>query len=358
NVQYTLSGNHDADDLSYTSLYFNATAPTTSGATYLGQTAANFAAPHAYSYYINKFMARGSSGYFIITANVNIAASDNKTVQVNGATNPVAFSYTTAPNITNAQTNTGGVQTIQAAEVTLTSSAVSAGNIVRGTSTNVVYIVKMDVSAMANVTMNNVQYTLSGTHDADDLTYTSLYFNTTPAITGATYLGQASATFAAPHTYSYYINKAMTRGTSGYFLVTVNVNAAGTLGNTVQLNGATNPLVFSYTTAPNVTNSQTNAAGVKTISAFAPAGLISSNTNSGDAAQSIVISSVYPNPVTDLLHVSVKGEAKLIVTTQDGIAVAQKTITDNGTIDMSKLKPGLYFIKDAKSGYAVSVMKK
>ena len=268
NVQYTLSGTHDADDLSYTSIYFNATAPTISGATYLGQTVATYAAPHAYSYYINKFMARGSSGYFIITANVSATATDNNTIRITGATTPVAFSYTTAPNVTNNQNNNGGTQTIQAAEVNLTTSAVAADTLYQGTNTNIIYIVKMDVSAMADVTMNNVQYTLSGTHDADDLSYTSLYFNATaPTISGATYLGQTVATYAAPHAYSYYINKFMARGSSGYFIVTANVSATATDNKTVRITGATTPLSFGYTTAPNVTSSQNNSGGTQTIQA-------------------------------------------------------------------------------------------
>ena len=360
NIQYTLSGTQDADDLPYTTVYFNATSPVISGATYLGQTVATFAAPHTYSININKIMAAASSGYFLITINVSSTATDNKTVRITGNTNPVVFAYNTAPNVTNSQTNGAGTQTIQAAEITLTSSVIGAGNIVRGSNTNIIYAAKMDVSAMTGVTVNNIQYTLTGTHDADDLPYTTVYFNATaPIITGATYLGQTVATFAAPHTYSININRAIAAASSGYFIITVNVSATATLGNTVQVNGATNPVVFGYTTAPNITNSQTNAAGVKTISASGPAPFSASgNMNQNSVAEKlIVIKSVYPNPVNSILHVQVKGVVRLIITNQQGNVMAQKTITENGSIDMRKYMPGAYIIKDINSGYTVTVVK-
>jgi len=58
--------------------------------------------------------------------------------------NPVTFGYTTAPTITNNQTDIAGVQTILASGVTLSSTAVAAANISQGTSNNIVYIVKME----------------------------------------------------------------------------------------------------------------------------------------------------------------------------------------------------------------------
>src|SRR3712207_3992703 len=70
NIQVVLSGTHDADDLSLIRIYFNATAPTISGASNLTNVSAAFAAPHTYSVGINRFMAAGSSGYFIIAADV------------------------------------------------------------------------------------------------------------------------------------------------------------------------------------------------------------------------------------------------------------------------------------------------
>jgi hypothetical protein len=54
NMQFTLSGNHDNGDLTSVYLYYNATAPVISGASYLGYANANYSAPHNYSIGISK----------------------------------------------------------------------------------------------------------------------------------------------------------------------------------------------------------------------------------------------------------------------------------------------------------------
>ncbi|MEP6681758.1 MAG: hypothetical protein ABJA35_00795, partial [Parafilimonas sp.] len=126
NVKFTLSGTHDNSDLTYAYIYYNATAPVISGASYLGSVAANFAGPHNYSVNISKAMAVNEEGYYIIAVSLTNTATDNRTIQINGATNPVVFGYSAATTVVNNQTNKAGLQTIQAADITLSSSAVPA----------------------------------------------------------------------------------------------------------------------------------------------------------------------------------------------------------------------------------------
>ncbi|MEP7231797.1 MAG: T9SS type A sorting domain-containing protein [Ginsengibacter sp.] len=267
NIQFTLDGTHNASDLGLVSIYFNATAPTVSGASFLGNTAAAFAAPHTYTIPISRTMAIGSTGFYIIVANVNSNAIDNNTIKVNGATNPVIFGFTTAPNVTNNQTDIAGTQTIKASGVTVTSANVTASNINQGTNSNIVYIAQMSVNTTP-VTVNNIQFTLDGTHDADDLGLVSVYFNATaPTVSGASFLGNTLAAFAAPHTYSISISRTMATGSTGYYIIAVNINSDATDDNTIKVNGATNPAVFGFTTTPNVTNNQTNVAGIQTMQA-------------------------------------------------------------------------------------------
>ncbi len=368
NIQFTLSGNHDGDDLSYVSVYFNATSPVISGSSYLGQTAANFAAPHAYSIGINRTLAAATSGYFIITVNVNSSATDNKTVKITGLTTPVTFGYSTTPNSTNTQTNAGGTQTIQAADVMLTSSTVTAGNIVAGTSTNIVYAAKMDVTT-ASLTVNNIQFTLTGSQDGDDLSYVGVYFNaTSPVISGSSYLGQTAANFAAPHAYSIGINRTLAAATSGYFIITVNVNSGASIGKTVQINGANNPLVFGYTTTPNITNSQTNAAGVKTISATLAAPF--SSTENAEAANTVkgvnTAVKIFPNPATDRVTVqfvsSIKQQVTLQLTNSSGVLQHTKIFTvEKGTnqlsMDVRSFASGVYYIKMGAANLPATLTK-
>ncbi len=69
--------------------------------------------------------------------------------------------------------------------VTLTTSSVAAADIAQGTNNNIVYAVRMDVASLP-VTVNSIQFTLTGTHDNNDLIVFHIYFNpTAPTIAGA-----------------------------------------------------------------------------------------------------------------------------------------------------------------------------
>ena len=283
-IQFTLSGTYNSTDLTQVKVYFNPTAPTISGSTTMTIASAGFAAPHAYNLYFNysgsQTIAAGASGYFIIAVDVAAAGTNGNTVNVDGAANPVTFSYTNSPTITNNQTNIAGTQTIQAAGVTLTTSPVAAGTIIQGTNNNIIYAVKMDVTTLA-VVVNNIQFTLTGTHDNNDLTTLSVYYNpSAPNLTGASIMaGNIAATFAAPHTYNTNFNysgsQTIAAGASGYFIITANVDPTGTIGNTVKINGAANPVVFGFTTSPPVTNNQADIAGLQTIGSALPLTLVS-----------------------------------------------------------------------------------
>jgi hypothetical protein len=65
---------------------------------------------------------------------------------------------------------------VLAQTVTLTTSPTAASNISQGSTNNIVYIVKMDVTSLP-VNVNSIQFTLTGTHDANDLTIVSFYHN-------------------------------------------------------------------------------------------------------------------------------------------------------------------------------------
>jgi len=148
----------------------------------------------------------------------------------------------------------------------------------------------MDITSLP-VTVNNIQFTLTGTHDNNDLTVLNVYFNpAAPTVSGASLMAiNIPATFAAPHTYNTTFNfsgsQLIAAGTSGYFIITANVDAAATVGNTVILNGATNPVVFGFTTAPPLTNNQTNGAGAQSIVSTLPLALINFSGNTINTQQ-------------------------------------------------------------------------
>jgi hypothetical protein len=275
-VDITLSGTHDADDLGFLRVYYNATSPTITGATLVNYLTAYFTATHTYTIgSLNRTLTPGTTGYFILAVDVDNTATDNNTIKINGAANPLLFGFNTVPNLTNSQTDAGGLQTIQAADVVIASTAVPASAVARGTDVNVLYIAQLSVTTQP-ITVTDVQIALSGTHDADDLGFLRVYYNvTSPTISGATLVNYLTANFAATHTYSIgSLNRTIPAGSSGYFIIAIDVAAAGTINNTIKINGATNPLVFGYTTGPNLNNNQTDAAGVKTIVASLPVSLV------------------------------------------------------------------------------------
>ena len=290
-LQFTLTGTHDNDDLITVTTWFNASAPTISGASGLENLSGLFAAPHTYTSTFNRIIAAGASGYFIITVSTAAAATNGNTVKLNGLANPVSFGYTTAPSVTNNQTDIAGTQTIISSAVTLSSSPVAASAILRNSVNNIVYVVKMDV-ATADVTVNTIQLTLTGTHDNDDLSYVTIYFNATaPTVSGSSQVAATIGSWPAPHTYLVPANKTIAAGASGYFIITVDVVAAATNGNTIKLNGAVNPVVFGFTSTPSITNNQTDAAGIQTIQV--PGITFTSST----IAASLIVKGTNNNPV-------------------------------------------------------------
>lgn len=305
-------------------------------------------------------MAVGDEGYYIIAVNVATNGTDNHTVYMNGLTNPITFGFVTDPNLTNSQANKSQKLTIQAADITLTSASIAAGNVAQGSTYNVLYAAKMKVLTEP-VTVNQINFTLTGNHDNNDLTYVYIYFNASaPVITGATYLGNSVATYAAPHDYSVNISKAMSVGDEGYFIVAANISPTATIGKTIRINGATDPIEFGFTTAPNVTNSQTNSAGVQTIvSSFAKANDVNKTAieNSFAANENKVtdnkISKLYPNPANSFFNFTITGKEQLNVkaqlTNRLGNVVVVKNITINKgnnafTMNVSSLINGMYYL--------------
>ncbi len=274
-MSFTLTGTHDNNDLQNYRIFSN-TTPSLTGATQITSNSALFAAPTTYNPNLgSQAIAAGATRYFIVTVDITAGGTNGNTVKMNGATNPVTFTYTTAPLITNNQTDVTGITTIQAAGVTISSEAVTGGNVAQGSNNNIVYIAKVDVTTLP-VTITGMSFTLTGTHDNNDLQNYRIFSNTTPSLTGATQITSNSALFAAPTTYNPNLgSQAIAAGTTRYFIVTVDITAGGTNGNTVKLNGATNPVTFTYTTAPPITNSQTDAAGIKTITTTLPLTLVS-----------------------------------------------------------------------------------
>jgi hypothetical protein len=66
--------------------------------------------------------------------------------------------------------------------------------------------------------------------------------------------------------------------------------------------------------------------------------------------------SVYPNPATNVLHIKNTGKASFNLSNEKGKTLLTKTITNNGSIDVSKLQPGVYYLKNLVTGEGKTVL--
>ena len=173
----------------------------------------------------------------------------------------------TTPGLTNNQTDAAGLQTIFRPEVTYSTETVAAGNVLQGTNTHLLYILKLDVGAEAPVTINSLSINTTGNYTTDDISAFSLYRNTSPSMSGASNLTSDSNLSGAGETLTFSTGSVnYSAGTTYYLLITANVKPGATAGRNFKIDGSANATVFSFVnTTPGKTDNQTDAAGLQTI---------------------------------------------------------------------------------------------
>jgi hypothetical protein len=154
-------------------------------------------------------------------------------------------------------------KTAFSADVDVTTLAVSGGNHYQGAGNILAYMIRMDVTGAA-VTMNNLNMVTSGTYDSDDISLFRLYRNTSASLTGAALITTDGTTTGTGETVNFPMNQTFNPGTY-YLMITFTLTNTATDGNSIQMNGGINPAVYSFTTAPNITDTQSNLAGTQWI---------------------------------------------------------------------------------------------
>ncbi|MEO5590946.1 MAG: hypothetical protein ABIR15_15975, partial [Chitinophagaceae bacterium] len=241
-IEANLGGNFDNDDFGNILLYYNLTAPSLTGAVASGNVPGNVASPHLFTIPAGRVVAAGSTIYILIVTNASNTATDNHTVLIDGAVNPIIINSSSAPVITNSQTDAAGIQTIQAADLSFATIPLTAADINQGSSNNIVYVAKLDV-ATEPITINSITVNLSGNFDNDDLNNVLLYYNlTAPSLTGAIASGNVPGNVAAPHVFTIPGGRVVPAGSSIYILIVANVNNTATDNHTVTVNGAVDPI--------------------------------------------------------------------------------------------------------------------
>jgi hypothetical protein len=142
----------------------------------------------------------------------------------------------------------------------------------------------------------------------------------------------------------------MSLNESGYYIISVNVKSTANTGHTVKINGATDPVILSYATAPNVVNNQTNNAGVKTISSTL---LTNKNVAEESMSTTYSVSQVFPNPAKTLFSFTIAGKKnetiKAQLTGRNGNVMFEKNfnitqVQNHYSINVSTMPTGTYYL--------------
>jgi hypothetical protein len=65
---------------------------------------------------------------------------------------------------------------------------------------------------------------------------------------------------------------------------------------------------------------------------------------------------VYPNPVKDILHIETNGNAAFSLIDQSGKIISTSNINGQGSINISGITPGLYYLKNNSTGNVQKVV--
>ncbi len=155
--------------------------------------------------------------------------------------------------------------TITVLSVTLGTVATSAVNAAPSSADSVAYILQVDNDTASSQTITNVLTYVRGTHVAGDFFSIDAYYNTTPDLSGASYLNSVAPIDSNVTQYDIAVSQAVGAGNTGYIVLVLSVNAGPVAGRTGYIEGGTDPVELIITGSPSQVDNQTNSSGVVTI---------------------------------------------------------------------------------------------
>ncbi len=267
------TGNYTTDDISAFTLYRNST-PSVTGASFLAQDPTVTGAGETLTFNTGGVgYSAGTTYYLLIRANIRPGATAGRNFKIDGSANGAVFTFVnTTPGVTNNQTDAAGLQTIFRPEFSFSTQAVAAGNVLQGTDAHLFYIIKLDVTEAAAVTINSLTINTTGNYTTDDISAFTLYRNSTPSVTGASFLAQDPTVTGAGESLTFNTGGVgYSAGTTYYLLIRANVRPGATAGRNFKIDGSANGAAFTFVnTTPGVTDNQTDAAGIQTIGSPMP----------------------------------------------------------------------------------------
>ncbi len=219
------------------------------------------------SYFAN-VSTLGGDKYLWITADVGSTATPGRTIKLNALTNPTAITFYESPSVTNTLADIAGTQTIEELPIVLSTVATPASNIFQGEIGSPMYILRVDSPTYATQ-ISSMNIATNGTYIGADMKLFALYYNTTNNLSTAAFVQSNWVSGGSPNlvftTFATPVN--IPAGQSGFFFVLPSIKSTAVASHTININGAANPVVLGLLNGaiPNITNNQTDVAGIKTI---------------------------------------------------------------------------------------------
>ncbi len=145
---------------------------------------------------------------------------------------------------------------IPAIALSSSNPAIAAANLFQASTKQPIYTFSTSVTS-ANVTLNSVTFTTSGTYAATDVLKFQLWYNTVNSLVSATQIGSDITTSlaAGAHTFNA-LSQVTNAGSLGYLWITANIASTATINKNISVNALT-------------TSNITYSSGIKSGTAFA-----------------------------------------------------------------------------------------
>ncbi len=222
---------------------------------------------------INEILTASVPYYLYFVPKTIASSTIGNTIKIDGSANPILLnfeninpSYVISPFYVNNQTDNGGTHTIIGPVYNLTTQPLAAKNVNANTTGNILQILKVTTGFVTGY-LNNVSFTTSGTYDTDDVSSFRVEIGTDPNTNaGATFIGQIfNGAKSSGSTYEFGSGSpslfTLNSNSTYYLYITTSLASNATAGNTISINGGTNPISIGSTSYPSTSvNNQSDLA--------------------------------------------------------------------------------------------------
>jgi hypothetical protein len=261
-VSFVTAGTYGGSDLTRFQLWYSTTNDLTS-ASQIGSNITTSLGTGSHSFTgLNQINNVGSTGYYWITADIDINATANATLSVNAvASSDLTYELATVTGSTTA----GGAQTIlPVPRVAIASTGqVAAANVTQGVTGHQLFRFTTVVTTTA-ATLNSLTFTTAGSYVGTDVINFKLWYNTSNDFSSAMQVGSPiiGSLGTGSHTFSG-LNVVTNTGNTGYFWITTDIASYPVNTHTINIAAVTTGNL-TYSIAA-IKSGTTTSGGTQTI---------------------------------------------------------------------------------------------